>query len=468
MSEGSVAGLCRLTVRAPKKVVDLAVPADLPLADLLPVIVDHAGGDGADLDEEGAELGGWVLQRIGGEPLDTEATPEILDINDGETLLLRPRADALPAVRYDNLVDAVATTVRELPHAWSPSVSRWTFRVLVAGALLGCLALLAAPGGPALPRAALAAGAALLALAGAGAAARVLDDEPHAVLLGLAAGAFLALCGALAVTGPATSHPHHDMGARLLAGAAAGDVGLVLALTVVAVRAVVFVPAAVAGSAGIVGGLLMVLMDVSFAQACAGTALVALVFGAFVPMLSFSLSGLRLPPLPTNASQLQEGIDPVAEGEVAERSALTDRWMTGFYVALGAVLSVCLAGLARHPEPSRATTVALLALLMALHSRSLGTAWQRLAHVLPPGLGLLLLAVGTGRTHGIDGRLIGAAALLLAAALLAVCCWTVPGRRLLPHWGRAGDLLQSVTALAVFPAALWALGLYHDLRSVAG
>ncbi|MCZ9344045.1 EsaB/YukD family protein, partial [Streptomyces sp. TRM76130] len=105
MSEGSVAGLCRVTIRAPEKTIDLAVPSDIPLADLLPVVVGHAGEQ---LEEAGLQHGGWVLQRIGGEPLDPEGTPDSLDLRDGEVLLLRPEAEALPPVRFDSLVDAVS------------------------------------------------------------------------------------------------------------------------------------------------------------------------------------------------------------------------------------------------------------------------------------------------------------------------------------------------------------------------
>ncbi|MYS20668.1 WXG100 protein secretion system (Wss), protein YukD, partial [Streptomyces sp. DvalAA-14] len=119
MSESSVAGLsgpglsglCRLTVRAPDTSLDLAVPSDIPLADLLPVIVGHAGDD---LAEAGLEHGGWALQRIGGAPLDPEGTPQSLELRDGEVLLLRPLAETLPPVRFDNLVDGVSSTMRGL------------------------------------------------------------------------------------------------------------------------------------------------------------------------------------------------------------------------------------------------------------------------------------------------------------------------------------------------------------------
>ncbi|MEV8387176.1 EsaB/YukD family protein, partial [Streptomyces chartreusis] len=38
MTDSAVAELCRLTVRAPSVSVDLAVPADVPVADLLPTL----------------------------------------------------------------------------------------------------------------------------------------------------------------------------------------------------------------------------------------------------------------------------------------------------------------------------------------------------------------------------------------------------------------------------------------------
>jgi hypothetical protein len=46
--------------------------------------------------------------------------------------------------------------------------------------------------------------------------------------------------------------------------------------------------------------------------------------------------------------------------------------------------------------------------------------------------------------------------------------WTVPGRRLLPYWGRAGDLAQSAAAVGLLPSVLWVLGVYGDLRGIKG
>lgn len=43
MTDTSVTGLCHLTVRAPARTIDLAVPSDVPVADLLPTVLRYAG-----------------------------------------------------------------------------------------------------------------------------------------------------------------------------------------------------------------------------------------------------------------------------------------------------------------------------------------------------------------------------------------------------------------------------------------
>jgi type VII secretion integral membrane protein EccD len=459
MSESSVAGLCRLTVRAPAATLDLAVPSDIPVADLLPAIVGHAGDD---LSEAGLEHGGWALQRIGGPPLDPEGTPQSLELRDGEVLLLRPATDALPPVRFDNLVNGVTSTIRTLPHGWSPEVSRWSLRAVLLAVLTAALVLLALSDGDASSRAALAAGAALLALAGAGSAGRVLGDPPGAVLLGLVTGPFAALAASLTVGGD-------DAGPRWLAASAAWGIATALAMTVVAAYPVAFVPSIVVGLAGMIGGGLMQGMgDVGPAGAGAAVAVPAVVFGAFVPMLSFALAGLRLPPLPTTPEQLQEGIDPYPSEEVTARTEATDRWMTGLYAAVGVICAMCVAGLSTDPGTAELLSGGLLALVLLLHGRNLGNAWQRLSLVLPGALGAVLLTVCAARRHGADGQLVTVAALLAAGVLVAVVAWTVPGRRILPYWGRAGDILQSAAAVGLLPSVLWVLGVYSDLRGIKG
>ena len=53
-------------------------------------------------------------------------------------------------------------------------------------------------------------------------------------------------------------------------------------------------------------------------------------------------------------------------------------------------------------------------------------------------------------------------------AVLAIASWTVPGRRMLPYWGRAAELLHSGLAVAVLPLTLWTLGVFGALRAISG
>ncbi|BFO15469.1 hypothetical protein SHKM778_18570 [Streptomyces sp. KM77-8] len=44
----------------------------------------------------------------------------------------------------------------------------------------------------------------------------------------------------------------------------------------------------------------------------------------------------------------------------------------------------------------------------------------------------------------------------------------MPGRRLVPYWGRAAELLHSLAALAILPLTLWSMGVYGRLRGING
>jgi hypothetical protein len=88
--------------------------------------------------------------------------------------------------------------------------------------------------------------------------------------------------------------------------------------------------------------------------------------------------------------------------------------------------------------------------------------------VVPGVAGLLLLVLVAAPAASPGYRLVTAAGLLAATAALAIAAWTVPGRRLVPYWGRAGELLHSALAVSVLPLALWVLGVYGTLRSING
>ncbi|MFC4508306.1 MULTISPECIES: type VII secretion integral membrane protein EccD [Streptomyces] len=466
MTDNAVAALCRLTVHAPGKAVDLAVPADVPVADLLPTLLRYSGEQ---VEETGLEHGGWVLQRLGGPPLDGEHTLETLDLKDGEVLYLRPRSESLPEVRLDDLTDGIATVMRDRLHGWRPEMSGHLLRALLVLTLLLGLAMLAWPSGDADLRAATAGAAGVLLLAGSASASRAVGDAPGGAVLGFMAAPFLAVAGWLLPGGEiAGQQAYHVLGARLLAAGAAAAGGAVLALAVSAVATPVFVASAVVALAGAAAGALMSLLDVPTDDALTVVAAVMVVFGGFVPALSFKLAGMRMPSLPTNPGELQTDIEPYNEGDVATRTELSSGWMTALYAATGVVCVGGLAALAWRPNLAEALTAGVLSALLLTHGRGLVNVGQRLVLVTPGAWGAALLALTSAVNLTPSQRPVLVAGLLGVAALLAIATWTIPGRRMLPYWGRAAEILQLLLAVALLPLTLWVLGVFGALRAING
>lgn len=459
MADSALTGLCRIEVRAGGASFELAVPTDVPLGDLLPAIVDHAAaGAGEDLHERGLRHQGWILQRLGGEPLGEDHTPAALGLRDGDRLYLRPRADHLPPVHFDDLVDGISSTLRDRADSWRPAATRYALLTGTAAVLAGCLPLLlvAVPGGARVPALL---GVAVLLLLGAAAASRAVGDLPAGALLGLAAVAYLAVAGALVAGG---SPP----GSRLAAGAAAGVGGAVLALAAVGAAAEVFLGVAAGGVLLTAGGVAVLAGGVPVAGAAGLVAVLAVLFSLVTPMLGLRLAGLRIPPLPANAEELQEGIEPHPGPEVVARATLTDRYTTAFLLASGSVLTLCVLVLAGTAGVTAVLLGYALAVLSLLHARFLGGRWQRLAALVPGGGGVLWLTVLLAA--GLPGawRLGLLAGLLGLGAGLLVASWTLPGARLVPYWGRLAELLHTLFALSLVPLLLALLGVYGWARAL--
>ncbi|MEU9630578.1 type VII secretion integral membrane protein EccD [Streptomyces luteogriseus] len=468
MTDSAVAELCRLTVRAPSVSVDLAVPADVPVADLLPTLLRYVGEEA---EEAGLDHAGWVLQRLGDTPLDEETTLGRAGLADGAVLYLRPHTEALPEARLDDLVDGIADTAGRRLHDWHPGAARGFLVGAVVATVLAALALVVSPGvtGSTSLRAVCAAVIGLLLLAGAGSASRAVGDRLSATALGLLVAPCLALAGWLLpggeLTGPDTARV---VGARLLAAGAAGAGGAVLALAATAVGAPALLATAVVAVGTAIAGALIGYTGLDAPAAVAlVAAVVALAAGTVAPF-AFKLAGMRMPALPSSAGQLQEGIEPYAGSEVAERTELAGRWVTALFAATGVIAAAALAVLTRHPNLPEVLTSLTLSLLLLLHSRGLVHIGQRLTLTVPGLWGLLLLARAWAVDSDGDGRLVVLAVLLAAAAALVVAAWTVPGRRMLPYWGRAAELAHTGLAVALLPLSLWVAGLFGWLRGLFG
>ncbi|MFF0885390.1 type VII secretion integral membrane protein EccD [Streptomyces sp. NPDC003456] len=466
MTDSAVAELCRLTVRAPSVSVDLAVPADVPVADLLPTMLRYVGEEA---EEAGLDHAGWVLQRLGDAPLDEETTLAGSGLTDGDVLYLRPHTEALPEARLDDLVDGIADTAGRRLHNWHPGAARGLLVGTAVATVLTALLLVFWPGVGSSSGPVYAGVTGVLLLAGAGTASRAVGDRLSASALGLLVAPCLALAGWVLpggdLTGPDAARV---VGARLLAAGAAGAGGAVLALAATAVGAPALVATAVVSVAAAIAGALIgySCLDVPATAALVAT-VVALGAGAVAPF-AFKLAGMRMPALPSSASQLQEGIEPYAGSEVAERTELAGRWVTALFAATGVVCAAALVVLAEHPNLPEVLTSLALSLLLLLHCRGLVHIAQRLTLAVPGVWGLLLLARAWAVDSGSGGRTVVCAVLLAAAAGLVVAAWVVPGRRVLPYWGRAAELAHTGFAVALLPLGLWVAGLFGWLRGLFG
>lgn len=137
-------GLARVTISTPQRRLDVALPEQVPLADLLPDVLRHAGEGLAD---DGERHGGWVLRRTDGAVLSTAQALLPQGVRDGEVLHLVPGDAHWPEPEYDDVVEAIADGARRRGGAWSPAATRGA---VLAGAAVplavGLLALLG--GGP--------------------------------------------------------------------------------------------------------------------------------------------------------------------------------------------------------------------------------------------------------------------------------------------------------------------------------
>ncbi|MER7187449.1 EsaB/YukD family protein, partial [Streptomyces hyaluromycini] len=217
-----VTEVCRLTVEAPAGRADLAVPVTTPVSALLPVLLRQAVGD----DLQGTP---WILQRLGAEPLDPEATPESAGLRDGDVLHLRPADAALPALHFDDVSDGVAHAVGTGSGRWHPGLTR------NLGLALSCLALAALAAtllgaGPGPLTSAAAGAVALVLAAGCAAAARAQADRGGVLVTGVGAFGFAALAGTALREGPSGGFAPGTTGTLLAAGFVVALAGLLLAL----------------------------------------------------------------------------------------------------------------------------------------------------------------------------------------------------------------------------------------------
>ncbi len=477
MSSPTTTDLCRVVLVTPHRTLDVALPARVPLADLMPVLVQRATvaavpqgpargpgrrGRGAGRGRGLTGEGDWVLQRLGSAALDEELTPAALEIHEGEMLYLRPRDSQLPPAHFDDLIDGLATGVRGRPDRWRDSMTAVLFRTFCLVAIGVCFVLLLDP--TFTRRAAVAAVLAGGLVLGAMMASRALDDVWAALTLGLSAIPFAALSGYLVPPAPSGLA---SAGPNLLCAAVAASVAAMLAMVVIGQHQAVFLAVLVTTASAALAALLTG-YGITPAQAAGVVVVVALTASTLAPTAAFRLARLRLPQLPTSATDLADDVEPYPAQQVMTGAVLADNYLTCLLVAVGLLCTAGVVILVRSGSGRADALVLAVSGVLLIRSRALTSAWQRGATLTPAVCGLALLTIRLGTGTDPLRRVSVLATLLVTAVVMLAFSHTMPGRRLLPYWGRLADFLEYVLALAMVLLLLGIFDAYETVRGLAG
>ena len=451
-NSGTGSGFCRVQVAAPTTRVDLALPTAVPLAGLLPAIVDYA-------EQNAAAPEGWALSRLDGSRLDPALGLGPAGVREGELLVLHPAHDSLGQPLDDDVVEVLGEAAAE--DGWSPRDTRLacaglgTLAVLgaawagfgtgtvLAGILLAVLALLLFGGGALLAQATgdLAAGtlvAALAALVGGMAAVVLLGRPLGAAHLVLAAAVLVLVAAA---------------GAPALGG---GDA--------------VFLALGVIGLLGLLGGLLVLLVPATPARAAAVVGPLALALTTAMPTLALRLSRIPRPSLPRTAADLAEVPGQLELEQVQQRVRRARSLLTGLLVGCYTVTALATEVLTwdvTNPWPG--VLAGVLGVLLVLRGRL----FRRRAQVAAPLLAAaVVLAAGiyaAATTWAGQGvvllGVVAPVALLLAAVAGGFGRWGGRGP-LNPRLSRGLDLGETLLLLSVVPVVLAVWNVYTLLLQV--
>jgi type VII secretion integral membrane protein EccD len=472
--------LARVTIAAPQRRVDVALPEHVPLAELLPEVLRHAGEGLAD---DGEKHGGWVLRRTDGVALTTAQGLYPQGVRDGEVLHLVPARDNWPELEYDDVVEAIAEGARRRGTIWAPAATRAA--TLAAGGVLlalGLIAVLAA--GPAWSGAEFVGlgVAVLLALAGV-TASRAYGDARAGAVLGAAAmpyafagGAVLIASGAGDRAGVFAPLPWLG-GPELLAGSVALLLVAALGGAGVAATLRIFTAGVTVGLLGAVTALVSILTT---AAGAAAVLLSILVCGIGVmPLLAIRMGKMPTPPvaLPTGGdaetftSGQPGGLDAARErperATVFAAVARTEELLTGMLIGHAVLATGAYIVLATSNGLAARILTAISAAALLLRSRLFVTLRQRVPLVSAGLVGVGSLGV-SALWHADATGLLGVSLVGVVLALITVVAGATWSRRPpSPYLGRAADLLDTLVVVSVIPVACAVVGLYSAVSTIS-
>ncbi|GAB2463519.1 type VII secretion integral membrane protein EccD [Jatrophihabitans fulvus] len=456
-----VASSCRLTIISSSLRVDLAVPMQLSVAELLTIVVSSLGRETAD---QGMAEGGWLLQRAGEAPFDPGTSLSAAGIRDGDTLHLRTRSSHLPEVAFDDVLDAVAAGVNERTARWRPEHTMRAAAGMASALLVLSLLLLLTTGPGWIPAMAAAATTAVLLLATAAAVARIYNRRTPA---SVAAGFAVAFAGVAGGVGVGADHSLVEFGApQVLVASAAVVLAAVLSLALTGAGFAGFVVVMTTGVLTAIGTTVATATTLTPAATASIVATVALAVSPFLPALSFRLSRLPLPQIPQDAADLRRETGVADSRQILGQAVRADQFLTG--LVGGVALAIAGAAVLISGEGVTERILAIvLGLICLLRARLFTGRAQRTLLLIAGSLALLAVLVSAVLDASGTGRILAfAAPSVIVAVLLVAAAVGLPGRRYNPPVGRAADIVESLLVLSVIPLALAVMGVYGAARGL--
>ncbi|MFG1922433.1 type VII secretion integral membrane protein EccD [Cryptosporangium sp. NPDC048952] len=451
-------GLARVTVSTPKRRIDVALPEDLAVAELLPSLLLHAGEGAAD---DGERHGGWVLRTSTGTSLAGDRNLTGQGIRDGDVLHLVPRRDDWPELEYDDVVEAIASGARRYGRSWGgPATRRAALVVGALALLLGVIGILAAGPSWVVPGS-LALGVALLLCVIGTVLARAAGDAVAGVAVA-GPGLVYAFVGGAVVVAPRVELDGLDASHLLLGSVALCVAGMVGYLGVGA-HGRVFVAGVFAGLLGVIGALLALWTGMSGAGVAAIVLTVAITMLPAYPLLSMRIGKLPMPVLPQRTEDMLRD-DPVPQrAEVFAAVARADEVLTGLLLAVSLVSSVCFWVLGRDGRTSAVALVAIASAALLLRGRLFPTPRQRIPLMIAGvfGLGLLFtgFALGSSVLMTVPVALVVGGVVLTAGLLYS-------SRPPSPYVGRFADIVDVLLLVSLLPVACVLTGFYGYVQGL--
>ena len=450
----------RVTVVAPRTRIDVALPAGVAVADLLPMLLEMAKEATPD---GGARHGGWCLAKLGDSPLDPSRTLASLGVVDGELLQLRRRTENPPPPLYDDVVDAIAESA---PDSYRPWTKQTANRI---GYLAGALALVTAAvtvfmtgplfGGPHVGAAITAGAAAIVCVALGAVIARGYQAETAGVLIAAAGGLPMAFVSGLYIVPGATGR------ASLLLACALVLIVSSASIMLIGAGVTTFVAAGSAALIGVLAFTVATLIAHPAPGIAAGTAAVSLAGLSMLPRLTIQLARLPLPNVPGSAEDLKEDSGFPDYRSIERRAGLAHEYMTGMIIGCGAAAAIGAIITAGKGDGWAISFAIAATLVLLLRARTYANGSQAIA----------LLATGMLSAAGIMvGWLIGAdtfdrllwvfGSLVLIAAAGLVFGVIFPEQRFSPPLRRTVEIIEAICIAVLLPLALAVMNLYGALR----